>query len=310
MQFQTDEPRDLADLCRDACETRTVQNAHGLERPVTLFLMLRRQKKDISFEGDLTQEYVLWEGASRHCKALYLLAEDLPPPEPWPQPKSSAHRRWERMRRVVEATRRICGAYSDWETTTQWIVPAWRRPQYLETNGCIPLLVSQLYKERLRDFPTHANCFWLPDWLSEAAVRRIWTTACEAYRNMGGSMGPMWPRSTFPLSSAIQGTGSWRGDAVQLDVETLFPSTIVDVPDPRTASNEDYDKVRRARSDALDVWRRIMDSERVTAPPERAPRQKTGAAALPRDPDHFWILVRVPPSCIRRITRIPPDLIE
>ncbi len=177
----------------------------------------------------------------------------------------------------------------------QWIVPAWRRPRYQETNSYIPLPVSQLYKERLRDFPPHVDGWWLADCLSEATAGRIWTTAREEYQNMGGPMGPMWPRSTFPLSSTIQGTGSWRGDAAQLDVETLFPSTIVDVPDPRTASNEDYYKVRRARSDALDVWRRIMDSERVTAPPERAPRQKTGAAALLRDPDHFWILVRVPP---------------
>ena len=77
------------------------------------------------------------------------------------------------------------------KTMTQWIVPAWRRPRYQETNSYIPLLVSQLYKERLRDFLAHVNGLWLADCLSEATVGRIWTTAREAYRNMGGRTGPM-----------------------------------------------------------------------------------------------------------------------
>ena len=245
-----------------------------------IFPMLRRQKKDVSFEGDLTQEYVLWEGASRHCKALYVLVEDLPPPRPWPQPKSAAARRWERMTRVVGATRRICRAYSDSKITTQWIVPAWRTPQRRETNGCIPLLDSKLYKERLQDFPPHANGSWLANWLTEAAVRRISKTAREAYRNMSGRAGSVWPRSTSPSSFVSQVAGDWRGDAVQLDVGTIFPSTMVDVPHPRKASDQDRFVARHAHSAALDIWRKIMESECVTAPPERPLPRKSGQATL------------------------------
>ncbi len=276
--FDMVQPPELGDLCRDVCETRAVQNGHGTEREVVFFPILRRQEGDGSFAGDVTQEYILWEGATRHCKALYLLIEDLPAPWPWPQSKSSGEKCALRMMRFLEATREICWAYSDWETTTQWIVPAWSQPQRWETNSCIPLLVSELYKERLKDFPPAAVGPWLAVWDTESAVGRVWKAAGAAYRDMASRPGSAWPSSSSSLSSVSQGLESWEDHAVQLDVGSMFPCTMVGSADSTERSEEAY-------STALDLWRQIMDSECVTAEQGEQPTRRPVGAALLQDPD-------------------------
>ncbi len=179
--------------------------------------------------------------------------------------------------RFLRVARNICWDYRDWKTATRRIVPASSEPQDRETHRCIPLLGSDLYKERLRDFPGAAKGPWLAVWNTESVARKVLRAAVAAYGAMATDADSGWPSSSSSSSSLSHGLQLWDHRAVKLDVGSLFPSTMLGGADSTEGTDE-------AHSTALDLWRRIMKSDCVTGEPGELPTRRCAAAAVPRDP--------------------------